>query len=106
MAIHGFHEVYQVEGTAVTLMQVLSVEDSIRVILKPEEFLDYKSCISEFSISSWNSEDATLTLPWEIYKHPPFYEEDEMLLDISFVKEYDALRAFHNYQQSGALGHT
>ena len=100
MTPDGFHIVWDAEDTAWALMHALSAEDSVRAILQPGELLDYKSCISEYSMSS---EGASITLPWETYKHTPFYEKEEMLLDISFVKEYDALRAYPN---SGALGHT
>jgi hypothetical protein len=31
------------------------------------------------------------------YKHPPLYEEEDMVLDISFVKKYDALRHYKKY---------
>ena len=41
-------------------------------------------------------EGATVTVEGD-YKHPPLYEEEEMFLDISFVKESDALGHYKKY---------
>jgi hypothetical protein len=97
--VEWLHTPHEIDGAAMTLMQVLSVEDSIKMILKTGEFVDYNLCISD--CSSWNTDGVTVTVEGD-YKHPPLYEEEEMVLDISFVKKYDAL---HNYQKSDTLGH-
>ena len=92
-----FYAPHEVEGAAMTFLQALMMEDSLKVILKTSEYVDYKGCIS--ACSTFDTDVSMLELPWDI-KQPPSYEQKDMVLGIDFVKRCDA---HYRYQMVNAL---
>ena len=56
-----FYAPHEVEGAAMTFLQALMMEDSIKVILKTSEYVDYKGCIS--ACSTFDTDVPMLELP-------------------------------------------